>query len=412
MIHEVINNLDQASSQAPGVVDGQVTLAARRRTEAYDVIDDSDDEAFQTNLYDWYLSQGRTDRLLEVQSAYIVTYLRRKASDDIAHADLLWKYYSQSDQNHEAAAVQLSLANSTFTLSLDRRIEYLGRAAANASTPSSDIALKSSNQVKNEASDLLDVANIQSDLLQRLKMDDRVATDRKFDIIKELDGQLLPLSTVSIVRLYIQKYLTLSQLYNQYADQASYFDLCLLIYQAADHRNPTDIRATWQNLLDSTHEETTVRGEPQPYEAVIEKIRSLGTTLKDPIRFPIDDLLPMLEGYAIEYQSGVGPDTWVVDTFLDIGIPFETLFFVLQGMYYNDEAPFQGRNRRYIANDIIYVVQMWFQDSSRGAEPILGGESSAVEVSQTLHMLLQSGMGDRKREDCQVLRMRIEQVLR
>ncbi len=120
----------------------------------------------------------------------------------------------------------------------------------------------------------------------------------------------------------------------------------------------------------------------------------------------------MLERYAFEYQNGVGPETWVVDTLVDIGVPYESLFPVLEGMFYNDEAPFQGRNRRYVANDIIYVVKLWFQDSSRGGGKILGGGSNAAAISQTLLMLQQSGLDERKADECQVLRMRIEHLLR
>ena len=179
------------------MVDGQYTLSAKRRTEAYEVIDNSDDEAFQTDLYDWYLSQGRTDRLLQIQSAYIVTYLERKSSDDVAHADLLWRYHNQSGHNHEAAVVQLALAKSAFALSLDQRIEYLGRAKANASTNSPGVPRQTRYQLLREVSDLLDVANIQSDLLQRLKDDERIAAERRPEIVKDLNGQVLPVNIVS-----------------------------------------------------------------------------------------------------------------------------------------------------------------------------------------------------------------------
>lgn len=120
----------------------------------------------------------------------------------------------------------------------------------------------------------------------------------------------------------------------------------------------------------------------------------------------------MLERYAFEFQNGVGPDTWVLDMLIDVGVPYESLFPVLEGMFYNDEAPFQGRNRRYIANDIIYVVGLWFQDSSRGTGKVLGGENNAAAISQTLLMLLQSGLNETGAEQCQTLRMRIEHVLR
>ena len=180
------------------MIDGQYTLGAKRRTEAYEVIDTSEDEAFQTDLYDWYLSQGRTDRLLEIHSPYIVSYLQRKSLDDISHADLLWRYHSQNGHNHEAAEVQLELARSAFPLSLDRRIEYLGRAKANASTTSPGIARHTRYKLLREVSDLLDVANIQSDLLQRLRVDERISAARRPEVIAALNSSILPFSVVSL----------------------------------------------------------------------------------------------------------------------------------------------------------------------------------------------------------------------
>ena len=181
------------------MIDGQYTLAAKRRTEAFEVIDNSEDEAFQTDLYDWYLLQGRTDRLLEIQSPYIVSYLQRKSLDDVKHADLLWRYHSQNGHNHEAAEVQLELARSAFSLSLDRRIEYLGRAKANASATSPGIARHTRYKLLREVSDLLDVANIQSDLLQRLRDDERISSTRRPEVVSALNGSMLPLSVVSLV---------------------------------------------------------------------------------------------------------------------------------------------------------------------------------------------------------------------
>ena len=42
----------------------------------------------------------------------------------------------------------------------------------------------------------MDVANVQDDLLQRLKEDTRISADRKDAVLKEVDGQILDLTTV------------------------------------------------------------------------------------------------------------------------------------------------------------------------------------------------------------------------
>lgn len=178
------------------MIDGQFTLIAKRKNEAYGVIADSKDEVFLTSLYDWYLEQGWNDRLLEEKSPFVVTYLERKSTDDIAHADLLWRYYSQSQRFFEAANVQFQLAQSAFALSLSRRIEYLGRARANASALTPDVGRQARQRLLQEITTLIDVASIQDDLLQRLKQDPRIAPERKAEVIKEVDGPIMDISTV------------------------------------------------------------------------------------------------------------------------------------------------------------------------------------------------------------------------
>lgn len=178
------------------MADGQYSTARRRQTEAYEVIDTSEDEAFHTDLYDWYMENNNRERLLETHSPYIVSYLQRRSAKDRDSADLLWRYHSRIGHNHEAADVQLGMARSEFALGLDERIEYLGRAKANASMPSPGVARQIRYKLLREVSDLLDIANIQSDLLQRLSSDVRVGADRQPAIQKELNGSLLPMSTV------------------------------------------------------------------------------------------------------------------------------------------------------------------------------------------------------------------------
>ena len=192
----MIAALNTASRQNPDMVDGQLSPTSRRRSEAYSVIDNSEDEVFQIDLYDWYLNQGQADRLLEIQSPFIITYLERKASEDITHADLLWKYYSHWSRPHEAATVQIDLAKSSFSLSLDTRIAYLSRAKANASTYAPGFGRQTRQVLLREVSDLLDVANIQDDLLQKLKVDARIAPERKEEVLKQVDGQILGLTEV------------------------------------------------------------------------------------------------------------------------------------------------------------------------------------------------------------------------
>ncbi|KAJ6021530.1 hypothetical protein N7540_007034 [Penicillium herquei] len=397
LVFKVIIAVDTLAATDPGFIDGQMTQIAKRQNEAYAVISDSKDEVFLTSLYDWYLEQGWSDRLLKTQSVFVVTYLEKKSTYDIAHADLLWRYYAQSQRFFEAAKVQFQLAQSAFTLPLSGRIEYLGRARTNASTITPDVGRQSRQRLLQEISNLIDVANIQDDLLQRLKDDDRITSERKGEVLRDVDGPIMDIST----------------LYNQYADSASYYDICLQIFFLADHRNAADIKATWHNLIQDLHATTSARGSPQPFEAIVEKVRSLGSRLRmSETVFPVRELVPMLERYWIEHQRHVGPSHWIVDLFLDLGVAHESIYAVLEAICYTDEAPFQGPNLRYPSTDLLYLLNSWFDETMRLGGMVFGSEIVANRISETLLALQQQSHTPEIMEGCVDLRRRIGDLLR
>ena len=173
----------------------------RQRTEAYEQIHNSNDEVFQSNLYDWYLAQGWNDRLLDVRSPLVVTYLRRKSTENITHADLLWRYFARYNDFLEAARVQVQLAKSAFDLPLQSRLEYLSKAKTNASTRmvaagTLGLSRQSRQELVRDASDLLDIGNIQDDILQRMRSEPRLTAEKRPLVLQQLDGHILPVSEV------------------------------------------------------------------------------------------------------------------------------------------------------------------------------------------------------------------------
>ncbi|KAG9974279.1 nucleoporin-domain-containing protein, partial [Aureobasidium melanogenum] len=210
LIHQVIVSLEQTAEANP---DGAFSVTAKRQSEAYEIINNSEDEVFQNNLYDWYMGQGWNDRLLEISSPYVISYLRRRMDKNPDHADLLWRYYAHHNNFLEAASVQLLLAKSGFELNLEQRIGYLSRARTNASIRTVSLldAAQGRQQLLREITDLLEVGNIQDDILQRMKSDTRLTEQRRPQVLKALDGQILEVA----------------ELFNQYADQAGYYDICI-----------------------------------------------------------------------------------------------------------------------------------------------------------------------------------------
>jgi nuclear pore complex protein Nup155 len=196
-IWRVIEAVDASSANALRA-DADSTNVARRKEEAYAVIDGSDDEVFQNCLFDWYLQRNWSQRLLDLTSPYVVSYLQRKSEHDQAVADLLWRYYSHHRQYSEAARVQLQLAKSGFQIDLPTRIEYLSRAKANASarTPGFGDMTGSKQVILQEIGDQLDCATVQLDTLRRLEQDPRMQEENKPNIVEQLNSRILSLDEV------------------------------------------------------------------------------------------------------------------------------------------------------------------------------------------------------------------------
>lgn len=171
---------------------------------------------------------------------------------------------------------------------------------------------------------------------------------------------------------------------------------------------------TWQHLLQTLHDEVSERNEIPPFEAVAEKVRNLGGRLRmSEIVFPIPIILPLLERYSLEHQRGVAPATWIVDLFFDLGVAHESLYGVLESMFYIDEAPFHGANRKYIAKDLLYVVEQWFRDTVRLGGAVFGSDVVAERICETLLLLLQtSAIPPDMLQHAQDLRRKIEEILR
>jgi nuclear pore complex protein Nup155 len=389
LIHDIVTAVDKSVEKEPTFIDGRPTATAVRRNEAYGVIASSNDELFLTDLYDWYLSNGWADRVLSTDSPFIVEYLDRKSTDDIVYADLLWRYYGQNNQYQKAASVQLQLAQSGFDLTLDRRIEYLSRARANASTYTQGGNRKTKQKLLQDISELLDIASIQDEILQRLQDEDRLSREDKEQVLQSVDGPILDIST----------------LFNKFADAGGYYDICLMIYSAADHRDPSTIKGTWQQLLATTHKKALQKGAPVPFEAVAEVVRSLGAKLRlAEAIYPIPMLLPILLTYSYDEQRDVAPEHWVIEIFLGLGVAHEQLFDTLETMFYTDEKPFTGKGKNEVVKELLYVVSKWWHDSTRaGMNSAFGGEEGCRRVVEFMDGV--QSLGDRSGLTSEVLGM-------
>ncbi|KAF2113440.1 Non-repetitive/WGA-negative nucleoporin C-terminal-domain-containing protein [Lophiotrema nucula] len=392
LIFRVIEAVDLASSNQGFIQEGIPSQATRRRSEAYDQINHSEDEVFQNYLYDWYLQKGWGDRLLEIHSSYVVDYLQRSSQENIQHADLLCRYYAHYSDFLDAAEVQFQLAKSSFDLSLAKRIEYLSRAKANASTrmtgfseiPGGVRNRQSRQELLRSISDHLDIANIQDDILQKIRNDSRLQGERRAEVLKLLDGQIQPLD----------------DLYHSYADQAGYYDICLYIYHAADYRNLPYVRNTWSNLIDQAHKDAVEDQHNAPWEMVAVTVESIGhrVGLNENV-FPVQVLMQLLLQYDIRYythepsRGGQNDNklfchsiTWPIDIFVRLNAPFEMVIATMEAAWYSQEPPFTGRNRKLLVKWIIYAIEQWYETSKRTGH-VFGTEDNADGLAELLRIV-------------------------
>ncbi len=203
LIHEVLTRLDAETGAEPEMLDGRPTLAATKRLEAYNVVNESDDEVFHFDLYKWYIDQNWTDRIIAIESPHVITFLRRLATTDPTHADLLCRFYTHRSRFFEAAQVQADLAKSDFAIGIKDRITLLSRAKGNASVTTTGVGRQNQQLLNHEVTELLEIAHIQDDLLERLRADSRISDERKMEIERALDGPIQGLTEVRSTLIFL-----------------------------------------------------------------------------------------------------------------------------------------------------------------------------------------------------------------
>jgi nuclear pore complex protein Nup155 len=118
-------------------------------------------------------------------------------------------------------------------------------------------------------------------------------------------------------------------------------------------------------------------------------------------------LIPMIEQYAVEYQNGVGPRTWVEDLFISVGFPYESIVANIQSMWYNNVAPFTGQRKQILAKHIIYVLGQWYEECIRSNNRLFGSDENADDVNQLLELLGSEALGPQDTEALHMLKRKI-----
>ncbi|KAI5954749.1 NUP170 [Candida theae] len=284
------------------------------RDLAYDTCFASKNEQFQCAFYDWFINQGLSDRLLDVNTPYILPYLEKRSETSVDLTNILWSYYAKRERYYDAAKILYALSISQFTLELTQRVEYLSRANGFCNCVCPPNLRQEMIQLSSTIQELFDVANLQLSLLSRIERDSRINKENKDHAVKSLNGKILPIN----------------ELFNTYADPLGYYDLSLIIFKIADYKNSDDILKRWELLFDKLLHESKTSKEPF-YVLLSDEFTLYGPKLSsDDIVFPVDELIILVKK-TLDKAAESDPTTqkppkgFVTDLFVRAGVSPEKL---------------------------------------------------------------------------------------
>ncbi|KAJ1310495.1 hypothetical protein OPQ81_007228 [Rhizoctonia solani] len=341
LVTETLSVFDEAYEQSQGKEDGATADVEAVRKNAYQLALGSDDPMFHAELYDWLVSQGRTDDLLEIRTPYIEDHLISQAQRNDKWGELLWQFFVHSGQYLRAAYALQALADSETDLDLETRIEYLSLAVSNAkSHPSSEYGQhETAVEFLSDLEDKLEVAQVQLEIANLLSRKYSTESDpewrRRYEV---LTSRLLDIST----------------LYREFAEPEDLNAMKLLILKVADRRDPQLVMSIWEAILMEA-------GTPQ---AVQEQVSTLAMRFfPSDIAFPLDSVCRLLDEFAWPRRL---PPTWVPSVLLSGGIPFDAIFGALLAIHESSVPPYNDIARtNHVLAEITVLLETWLDEQTR-----------------------------------------------
>ncbi|GAA5951998.1 hypothetical protein JCM3765_005163 [Sporobolomyces pararoseus] len=342
------------------------------RTNAYNKALSVKDDLFHFELYEWYLSRGMTNQLLETRTPYLEGYLSREPTT-LEKSDLLWQYYVRTSRYAAAASVLALLAETTaFPLSLQKRVEYLSLAVGNAKSQLPSGTRGDSVQFLTDVEEKLEVAQVQIEIFRAIE-ESNLDEDEKKNWLEKIEDRLF----------------TVTELYSEFAEPLELLEIILLIFHVSDHRDPFLVTATWEAILARAQEEHP----EQPLDAVAAKVTQLGHRFhSSDIAFPLPELVSLLERFSYERKAEARPG-WAALSLREGGAPFEPIFACYDELLTAKIPPWHtSAGLAFLASSVAELISAWLEEA-RSAPTSLSRSFPATEVESALsryQMALQS----------------------
>ncbi|KAL3925645.1 MAG: hypothetical protein SGILL_000273 [Bacillariaceae sp.] len=354
------------------------------------------EKRFLRAFFEFMLKDNHKDVLLRISSPELESWLASKQTDD---PDLLMKYFQIQNKRFEAGDLARNRACDVYSkMSIFDRIEYLEIAVSSFSaaiavgeTPANRANVE---QVKKETEGLLNIAKLQSRTMQAME-----------STMYEVSSEAMQLLEFSL--------LGASELLNKFAWPFDMFEICLLLFKACNHDDPTHTSQLWKSLMStcflpaSTRNpavfqkledfmEETVVGNPKislldasetsddpAFENGdwIEKIEDAVARLGQEILgtgadfvFPVELLRKLFLGASPSNDGTLRPE-WTFSTLLSAGVPFKVAFdSVYRVLGTSERGSLGGLNSGQRLEDMETAVAMLesFVEAARAHRPGYG----------------------------------------
>jgi len=291
----------------------------------------SDDPLFHAALYDWLFATNHAEKLLEVNTAYVEQYLRRKVNlqtDNTSALDLLWRHYEKTENFPAATRILAQLAERHGSgVPLSQRLEYLSRAVICAKSSTSRLGTSAAGEFLHELEEKMEVARLQMQVHKALSSM-RSAPD--LDNAKaSLDCQLMDITS----------------LYEDFADRYDLHEVKLAIVHCAGLYDAALIENLWQNVIDK---EIASTAQMSPQDRVASLTNRLGAIAKLYVSaeryFPVAVILRHLE----HQSASLGLDhRWVHLLLLEVGVAPGRLLELLDRLWKAKDPVWASVGRPY-----------------------------------------------------------------
>jgi len=352
-----------------------ITQYSQIRDRCYKICISYDDKAFHYRFYEWFIANGVGERLLDLETSFILPFLKCFGAKDLNIAKLLWVYYSRRHMYLEASKVLRALALSDFELDLPARIEFLSRANGFCRCISAQDLHKEVIILASEVSDLICVSNLQDELVSTIKEDNRINNLAKRSALSALNSKIL----------------SVSDLYNDYIDPLGYYELGLLAFKISDHRNTEDIRSKWESLLGKWYYlylQKKDSGNEPFYQAFARNFVLVGSRLSDTdVLFPIMDVFELLAKYMYSKEfvkQNNTPTGVIVDCFVKSGVPYDKLYYNLRNIIEATTFEVFKGYLKILNNEMCYLIKKWYNDDKKLREAISDNNTIRVMHSYSI----------------------------